>query len=78
MEKFKILIVIFSMAFTLNSCKATKDLEVEVYETSAQGNSLKRITQFSKSENPVLITLNPEEKFQTITGFGGSWTESSA
>lgn len=78
MEKFKILIVIFSMAFSLNSCKATKDLEVEVYETSAQGNSLKKITDFSKSENPLLITLNPDEKFQTITGFGGSFTESSA
>lgn len=78
MKNFKILIVIFSMAFSLNSCKATKDLEVEVYETSAQGNSLKKITDFSKSENPLLITLNPEEKFQTITGFGGSFTESSA
>ncbi|HSN49527.1 MAG TPA: hypothetical protein VLR29_12270, partial [Flavobacterium sp.] len=78
MEKFKILIVIFSMAFTLNSCKATKDLEVDVYETSARGNSLKKITEFTKSENPVIITLNPEEKFQTITGFGGSFTESSA
>jgi glucosylceramidase len=78
MKKLKILIVIFSMAFTLNSCKVTKDLEVEVYETSAQGNSLKKITEFSKSENPVLIKLNPEEKFQTITGFGGSFTESSA
>jgi glucosylceramidase len=78
MGKFKILIVFFSMVFSLNSCKATKDLEVEVYETSAQGNSLKKITEFSKIENPVLITLNPEEKFQTITGFGGSFTESSA
>ena len=42
MEKFKFLIVIFSMAFAMNSCKTTKDLEVEVYETSAQGNSLKK------------------------------------
>ena len=66
------------MAFTMNSCKAIKDLEVDVYETSAQGNSLKKITEFSKDENPVLITLNPVEKFQTITGFGGSFTESSA
>ncbi len=66
------------MAFKLNSCKAIKDLEVDVYETSAQGNSLKKITEFSKDENPVLITLNPVEKFQTITGFGGSFTESSA
>ena len=78
MEKFKFLIVIFSMAFTLNSCKTTKDLEVEVYETSAQGNSLKKITEFAKSETPVLISLNPDEKFQTITGFGGSFTEASA
>ena len=66
------------MAFTMNSCKAIKDLEVDVYETSAQGNSLKKITEFSKDENPVLITLYPVEKFQTITGFGGSFTESSA
>ena len=78
MEKFKILTVTFIIALALNSCKATKDLQVEVYETSAQGNSLKKITEFSKSENTVLITLNPEEKFQTITGFGGSFTESSA
>lgn len=78
MEKFKFIIVIFSMAFTLNSCKTAQDLEVEVYETSAQGNSLKKITDFSETENPVLITLNPEEKFQTITGFGGSFTEASA
>ena len=78
MEKFKFLIVIFSMAFAMNSCKTTKDLEVEVYETSAQGNSLKKITEFSENENPVLITLNPDEKFQTITGFGGSFTEASA
>lgn len=78
MEKFKFLIVFFCMVFSLNSCKAVKDLKVEVYETSAQGNSLKKITEFSKNEKSVLITLNPEEKFQTITGFGGSFTESSA
>lgn len=62
----------------MNSCKTSKDLEVEVYETSAQGNSLKKITDFSENENPILISLNPDEKFQTITGFGGSFTEASA
>jgi glucosylceramidase len=66
------------MAFTLNSCTGTKDLEATVYETSAQGNSLKKITDFSEGEKTSLITLNPEEKFQTITGFGGAFTESSA
>ncbi len=66
------------MIISLNSCLGTKALEVEVYETSSQGNALKRITQFSENENPVVLVINSEEKFQTITGFGGSFTESSA
>jgi glucosylceramidase len=76
--RLKFFIIIFIMAFALNSCKVAKDLNVAVYETSAQGNSLTKITAFSVNENAVLINLNPEEKFQTITGFGGSFTESSA
>ena len=30
------------------------------------------------NDSVITIDLNPEEKFQTITGFGGSFTESSA
>jgi len=66
------------MAITLNSYAATMQLQVEVYETAANGNALKRIESFSKGKTPVVIALNPTEKFQTITGFGGSFTESSA
>lgn len=66
------------MALSLNSCVSTKEMKVQVYETSATGNSLKKITDFSQNSNPIIITLNPEEKFQTITGFGGAFTESSA
>jgi glucosylceramidase len=73
---FKILII--TMALSLNSCVSTKEMKVQVYETSANGNSLKKITDFSQNSNPITITLNPEEKFQTITGFGGAFTESSA
>ena len=73
---FKLLIISISLSFF--SCSSTKEIKVQVYETSAQGNSLKKITQFSERSNPVIITLNPEEKFQTITGFGGSFTEASA
>ena len=75
---FKFLVISIIMAFTLNSSKVTNGLEIEVYETSARGNSLKKITEFSVSENLAVVTINPEEKFQTITGFGGSFTESSA
>lgn len=78
MKKSVLFGLIFSMVLALHSCKVAKDLNVEVYETSEQGNTLKRITEFTGSKTPVIISLNPEEKFQTITGFGGSFTESSA
>lgn len=58
--------------------KETKNLEVEIYETSESGNKLTRITEFSKVDSSAVIKLLPEQKFQTITGFGGSFTESSA
>lgn len=66
------------MTGLLSGCKEKETLTAKVYETSAGGNSLTTITPDSKSENPVLITIKPEEKFQTITGFGGSFTEASA
>ena len=53
---------------------SAQNLKVEVYETSASGNALKKITDFSSSKNPIIIKLNPNEKFQTITGFGGAFT----
>jgi glucosylceramidase len=66
------------MALSLNSCKESETASFEVYETSAQGNTLKKIEAVSKADNPIVIKINPKEKFQTITGFGGSFTEASA
>jgi glucosylceramidase len=63
----------------MTNCKVKQNAsQFEVFETASNGNSLKKITEFSKSENPIVISLNSEEKFQTITGFGGAFTESSA
>lgn len=76
--KSKNLVIVMMMISSLYSCKENDGLTVEIYETSAQGNALKKTETVSKAENPVIIKLNPEEKFQTITGFGGSFTESSA
>ncbi|UAN00022.1 glycosyl hydrolase family 30 [Polaribacter litorisediminis] len=62
----------------------TKDivqLSVEVYETSASGNNLMKLDDFSSDVNQqeiIQIKLLPEQKRQTISGFGGSFTESSA
>nr|WP_233451001.1 glycoside hydrolase family 30 protein [Hanstruepera ponticola] len=55
-----------------------KSLEVEVFETSASGNKLTKRTQFEPLDTTATIVLKPEKEFQTITGFGGAFTESSA
>ena len=61
------------------SCTEKQEpLQVEVYETSASGNKLKKLTDFSTGKEAAMIKLLPDEKFQTITGFGGSFTEASA
>jgi glucosylceramidase len=62
----------------LGSCNSEKKLEADVYETSANGNQLRQLTEFSPGEKTALIKILPDEKFQTITGFGGSFTEASA
>lgn len=61
-----------------SACTQEQPLEVEVYETSAAGNQLAKISEFSSGDSVSTIQLLPSEKFQTITGFGGSFTEASA
>ncbi len=53
-------------------------LAVDAYETSANGNKLTKIRTIENATDPVSIVIRPEETFQTITGFGGAFTESSA
>lgn len=53
-------------------------MKFEVYETSESGKKLEKVTHFSSEGDAVSIKLNPKQKFQTITGFGGSFTEASA
>ncbi len=70
-----IAIIVISL---LMSCSNTSELKVNVFETSADGNKLTAVTEFESGEGQVVITLKPTEEFQEITGFGGSFTESSA
>ncbi len=66
------------MANLLGCTAQQNNLTVDVYETSSSGNKLKKISEFTSGEDAVTIQLLPDEKYQTITGFGGSFTESSA
>ncbi len=61
-----------------NSKTGSTQMKFEVFETSKSGNKLEKVTQFSSEGDSVSIKLNPDQKFQTITGFGGSFTEASA
>ncbi|MFK8059808.1 MAG: glycoside hydrolase family 30 beta sandwich domain-containing protein [Polaribacter sp.] len=71
---FLILFLMMIMSCNQNDNK----LDVAVYETSEAGNKLTKISNFTADKNASTIKLNPEKTFQTITGFGGAFTESSA
>ncbi|QTE24551.1 glycoside hydrolase family 30 protein [Polaribacter cellanae] len=61
------------------SCKTSSNkLLVEVFETSVNGNKLTKVSNFTSSKNASIIKLDTSKTFQTITGFGGAFTESSA
>jgi len=62
----------------MNGCMKSKPLNVEIFETSESGHKLTQLKEFPAVENVVEISILPEEKFQEITGFGGSFTEASA
>lgn len=62
----------------LSACNMEKEMDVTVYETSASGAKLELKSDFQSNDSASEILVLPDEKFQTITGFGGSFTESSA
>ena len=51
---------------------------VTIYETSAQGNSLTQIDTIAPIKEAITLHIFPNEQFQKIIGFGGSFTEASA
>ena len=78
MKRIKLL-TSFCFAILIMSCnKNSNELKIEVFETSESGNKLTRITEFKTADSIVNITLNPQKTLQTISGFGGAFTESSA
>ncbi|NCQ10805.1 MAG: glycoside hydrolase family 30 protein [Bacteroidetes bacterium] len=62
----------------LSNCMKKPSLFVDVYETSQNGNKLTKITNFPKADSTIKVSILPEQTFQVITGFGGSFTEATA
>ena len=78
MSYFKTLMTFTKLGGILHGCNMDSKLEIEVYETSAAGNKLTKLSAFSKADSVAHIVIQPQQTFQTITGFGGSFTEASA
>jgi glucosylceramidase len=62
----------------LIQCNNAKKMNIDVYETSENGNAFTLIKDFKPADESLTIKVNPAEQFQKITGFGGSFTEASA
>lgn len=81
MKIFKYIFYSF-ISFMILSCDIQEEkLVVEVYETSKSGNKLTKLEDYSvvvNSDQISKVVLKPTEERQTITGFGGSFTESTA
>jgi glucosylceramidase len=79
MNQFNYFIHILIIMTLIMGCDIKQtELDVTVYETSAAGKKLEQIKEFASPGKGAVIKLIPEETFQTITGFGGSFTEASA
>ncbi|MBP6431637.1 MAG: glycoside hydrolase family 30 protein [Ferruginibacter sp.] len=77
-KHYKLLILVLSMITALSKNSIAQQLAVKIFETSASGNKLTAIKPVKASATANQITLKPQQKYQTITGFGGSFTQSSA
>ncbi|MEM8845988.1 MAG: glycoside hydrolase family 30 protein [Bacteroidota bacterium] len=78
MKNFNQIYFMLILTIALNGCIVEQKLEVKVYETSASGHKLNALTDFTVEGETSKIQILPEQKYQTITGFGGSFTEASA
>ena len=54
------LMILFFTVFLISSCMNSKKLDVEVLETSVNGNKLTQLTEFPATDTTVKITILPE------------------
>ena len=71
-------ILLLIMIVLFSACTPENKLEIQVFESSSNGNKLTPINASAIKETDSHVKLLPDQQFQTITGFGGSFTESSA
>ncbi len=71
--------LVWIVLLLMASCAKKKDMRTfEVFETAANGNKFEKIAPSTSNTVDATIKLFPDQKYQTITGFGGAFTEASA
>ena len=73
--------ILLSILVFMGCKEPNKSMKVQIFETSSEGKSLKEITDIEANvdeQNLITITIDSSKKYQTITGFGAAFTESSA
>ncbi|MDX2135452.1 MAG: glycoside hydrolase family 30 protein [Saprospiraceae bacterium] len=65
-------------AMTGLGCEQKTTWRVAIYETSADGRKLQAIAPLAVAEKATRLEIRPQDEYQTILGFGGAFTESSA
>lgn len=76
----KILLLIMS-AWILISSEKHIDYQIDIYTTNVKGASFvkqKNIKNNTPAPSQNILIIRPDQKFQTIMGFGGAFTESTA
>ena len=77
LKKISLLGLLLITTYMLTSFMSTQPI-IDIYETSKNGNKLTLLKDFEVSKEVSKISLNVNQKYQTISGFGGAFTESSA
>ncbi len=77
------LFILVALTLMISACNQENKLECTVYETNASGAKLEEKSNPmpngpTSNDSTSTISIKPDQKYQTITGFGGSFTESSA
>lgn len=66
------------MSISKKTFNKEQSLLVKAFETSASGKKLEQVKATMVTAEASSIQLLPEQTYQTITGFGGSFTQASA
>ncbi len=74
-QQFTLILLLAIVSFSWPA--RAQRLAAEIYQSSAAGDRLRKI-EARPGETQSIIKLHPEYHFQSITGFGGAFTEASA